>query len=88
MAKRMTLDEIERAYRNEWVVVKDFVPDENEIVKAGVVVAHAADRIEVHRALDAVDGDYAMWFVGPPSGEIVGYIGVLKQPDGRSFPHH
>ena len=78
MAERMTYEEIERRYRGEWVVVRDFVPDPNDMVKEGVVVAHAPSRIEAHRALAAIRGDYAMWFAGPPSGEVVGYVGILK----------
>lgn len=78
MAERMTCEEIERRFPGEWVVVRDFVADPDEMVREGVVVAHAASRAEAHRALAEVRDDYAMWFVGPPSGEIVGYIGVLK----------
>lgn len=78
MADRMTYEEIEQAFQGEWVVVNDFVPDPNEMVKEGVVVAHATTREEAHRALAGVNGDYAMWFVGPPSGDIVGYVGLLK----------
>ena len=78
MAARMTCEEIERRYPGEWVVVRDFLPDPDDMVKEGVVVAHAASRLEAHRALAEIRGDYAMWFVGPPSGEIVGYVGILK----------
>lgn len=78
MAERMTYEEIERTFSGEWVVVRDFVSDPDEMVKEGVVVAHAASRAEAHSALADVRGDYAMWFVGPPSGEICGYVGILK----------
>jgi hypothetical protein len=79
MVERMTFEEIENSYPGEWVVVKDFEPDEARIVRHGVVVAHSHDRDEAHRAVRSFDGDFALWFVGPalPDG-FIGYVGTLE----------
>jgi hypothetical protein len=76
--ERLTGPEIERRYAGEWVIVQEFVPDPDEMVREGLVVAHSPSLDDAYRALDDVIGDYAMWFVGPSSGEIVGYVGILR----------
>ena len=74
MADRMTYEEIERAFPGEWVVVRDFVHDDSTIIKDGVVVTHTPDRTAAHRAIDAFDGAFAIWFVGGPRP---GFCGLL-----------
>ncbi|MBI5499690.1 MAG: hypothetical protein HY907_05575 [Deltaproteobacteria bacterium] len=78
MASRMTRDEIERAYPGEWVVVTDHRLDPCNGVLEGVVVVHTPDRHEAHALLPAVPGDIAIWFVGEPCGEFIGFVGALR----------
>jgi hypothetical protein len=78
MAERMTFAEIERAYRGEWVVVRDFERDEAAIIKEGVVIAHTPDRGAAHRALDTFDGAFAIWFVGGPNPDFCGMLSLPR----------
>ena len=73
MLGRMTFEEIEGAYPGEWVVVRDFVPDDAKMVAHGVLVAHTPDRDEADRAVRSFHGDFALWFVGPALAD--GFIG-------------
>ena len=75
MAERMTYEEIERAFPGEWVVVRDFVPDDSKMIKDGVLVGHTPDRAEAHRLLGTFDDAFAIWFVGGPRP---GFCGLLN----------
>jgi hypothetical protein len=79
MAERMTLEEIERAYANEWVVVADYTADDSVMVRDGVVLAHSPTKATVLEATAGHQGDLALWFVGKPAAvELVGFVGVFK----------
>jgi hypothetical protein len=79
MSKRMTLEEIERDYPNEWVVVGDYTADDSVIVRDGVVVAHSSSADDAHRFARDYRGDLAIWFVGKPFPEgFIGCAGVFQ----------
>src|SRR6266487_2979741 len=49
--KVMTIEEIERVYDSEWVLLEDPVTDELTQVKSGKVLCHTKDRTELDRKL-------------------------------------
>lgn len=78
MAERMTLEQIQRAYPNEWVVVTEFEADDSVIVRAGVVVLHTRSRTAAHEAIATVTGPFAIWFVGAPTSNFGSVLGLAK----------
>jgi hypothetical protein len=78
MAQRMTLDEIERAYPQEWIFATDFVADDSVILKEGVVTFHSPDRAAALDALGIVGQRAAFWYVGRPEPPFSGTLIFLK----------
>jgi hypothetical protein len=79
MADRMTLQQIERAYANEWVVVGEYTADDSVMVRDGIVLAHTPDIDEAHRLAGECSGDVAIWFVGKALADgLVGFVGIYK----------
>ncbi|MBI5500564.1 MAG: hypothetical protein HY907_09995 [Deltaproteobacteria bacterium] len=74
MAERMTFEEIERSFPGEWVVVRDFVPDDSKMIRDGVLVGHTSDRAEAHRLLGTFEGGFAIWWTGPFSHDFCGHL--------------
>ncbi len=81
MAERMTYEEIERAFPGEWVVVRDFVPDDSKMIRDGVLVGHTPDRAEAHRLLGTFDDGFAIWWTGPLSGDFCGHLSFYTRHD-------
>ncbi|MBI5491263.1 MAG: hypothetical protein HY905_28290 [Deltaproteobacteria bacterium] len=79
MTERLTYEEIEQRFVGEWVVVRDFVPDDAKMIRHGVVVAHTTDRAEAHRALYTFEGPFAIWWVGPLPGDYCGHLSFFTR---------
>jgi len=79
VSERLTYEEIEERFPREWVVVRDFVPDDSKMIIDGVLVGHTPDRAEAHRLLDTFDGAFAIWWAGPISGDFCGHLSFLTR---------
>jgi hypothetical protein len=65
MDQVMTIDEINRQFDSEWVLVEDPQTDESLEVLAGKVVSHSKDRDEVYReAVRLRPKRFAMLYTG------------------------
>lgn len=63
MGKRMTWEEMKKAYPNEWLLITDYETDQYGEVTAGTVERHSKDDREVF-ALPAIDKDCAFEYTG------------------------
>ena len=71
----MTMEEIERLFDGEWVLIDEPVVDESGWVLSGRLVAHDADKDAVYAAAMGLESlDIAMLFNGPPIPEGVSFI--------------
>jgi hypothetical protein len=74
MENIMTIEEIEKYFNDEWILVVDPITDEKLKVKSGSVVCHHKDRDVVYRkAKEIKPANFAMLFTGqiPHDMEIV-----------------
>ena len=74
MVERMTYEELEERFPGEWVVVRDFVPDDSKVIKDGILVGHTPDRAKAHRLLGTIEGGFAIWWTGPFSRHFCGHL--------------
>ncbi len=54
MSKKMTWEEMKKAFPDEWLLITDYERDRYGNVKVGVVERHSTDKDEVYR-LPALD---------------------------------
>ena len=71
MEQIMTLEEIEKQFDHEWVLITDPQTDEALQVKSGRVVYHSRDRDEFDRkSLDFKAARFAVLYIGKMSDEM------------------
>jgi hypothetical protein len=71
MDQVMTIEEIEKQFDREWVLIADPLTDEALEVKGGRVVYHSKDRDEFDRQSLAFQGKrFAVLFTGKPVEEM------------------
>jgi hypothetical protein len=83
MAEKLTWEEIEKLYNQEWVQLVDYDwPDGTPYPKSGFVRTHATDRKDLYRLMKALEpkpDDSALVFVGtPPHAPNTIYLNPLK----------
>jgi len=71
--KRMTLDEIKKAYPEEWVLIAHPETDDGLHLLGGIVLTHSKPRDEEYEALKRCSGHHAVRF----TGELQGIVFVL-----------
>ena len=65
MAEKLTIDQIEARFPDEWILVIDPDSGPDLKVRSGVVAAHSPDRDEVYRtAIQLRPKRSAVWFNG------------------------
>lgn len=71
MEQIMTLEEIEKQFDHEWVLIADPQTDESLEVKSGRVLYHSKDRDEFDRkSLDFKAARFAVLYIGKMSDEM------------------
>ena len=58
--ERLTIQEIERKYPDEWLLIVDCEISENTELLSGVVAAHSKSREDIHDALVDYNGQVAI----------------------------
>ncbi|HIC96628.1 TPA: hypothetical protein EYP12_08420 [Candidatus Bipolaricaulota bacterium] len=71
----LSLQEIHRRFRDEWVLVRVLEEDELGRPLTGIVVAHSPDREEIYAAQSRLRGDFALFYTGeiPKKGYAVAF---------------
>ena len=64
MGKMETIEEMIKAYPNEWLLFVDYEADEMNRPKRGVLVAHSKDRGEIYRQMKKYKGKVGVRFAG------------------------
>ena len=67
MANRMTAEEIQDAYPDEWIVATNVPAPAGLPVREGEVVFHSPSRIAAINAFGRVPKPAALWYVAPPA---------------------
>lgn len=62
--KRMIWNEIRKRYPDEWVLLAEPETVKGLKIKAGIPIAHSANRSEIYRKQRSLEGDYAILFTG------------------------
>lgn len=72
----LTLDEIQRQFRDEWVLMEVLEEDELGQPVRGRVLAHSPDRDEIYRRQAQLRGDLAIVYAGelPRKGFAVAFF--------------
>ncbi len=68
--QRMTYQEIEQTYPNEWVLIDEPDLDQARKVRSGVVIAHSPKRNEVDAVSLAHRGHLAISYTGKIKGRV------------------
>jgi hypothetical protein len=72
MGEVLTIEEIEKRYAPEWVLIGDPVTDESLDLRGGRVLFHSPDRDEVAlKSQEYPPGRYAVWFLGTYPEDLV-----------------
>ena len=67
MSEILTMEEIEKKYDGEWVLIEDVETDEKLEILRGKVTFHGKDKNELHRrAMKAKSKHFASLFIGKP----------------------
>ena len=67
MSEILTMEEIERKFDGEWVLIEDVETDERLEVVRGKVTYHGNDQTELHRhAMKSKTKRFASLFIGKP----------------------
>lgn len=67
----LSMEEIERLYDGEWVLLDEPRVDEQDTVVAGRLICHSPDVDEVHRAAMTLRSrDSAVFYMGAPREEV------------------
>jgi len=74
-AAALSLQEIHRSFKDEWVLVRVLEEDELGQPLTGIVVAHSPDRGEIYLAQTGLRGDLAIFYTGeiPKKGFAVAF---------------
>ena len=62
--KRLTLEEMEREYPDEWLFIIDCEFSENTELLSGVVVVHSESRADIYEASGHYKGGAAIYYTG------------------------
>ena len=75
MEEIATIEEIERKYRDEWVIVEVLEENDHEEPTKGKLIAHSKSRDEIYDLLKEMTGDICMFFAGeiPKKGYAVAF---------------
>ena len=74
MKKKMTWEEMKKAYPDEWLLITDYELDASYEVVTGIVVQHARDKEGIRRIREIKDG------CARYTGEmLVGFKGYMKR---------
>jgi hypothetical protein len=67
MNRKMTIDEIEREFQSEWILIDDPRTDAANRVQEGTVICHSRNRDEVYREAARLKlKRFALHFTGRP----------------------
>ena len=68
MNEILTMEEIERKFDGEWVLIEDVENDEQLEILRGKVIYHGKDKNELHRrAMESKTKKFASLFIGKPN---------------------
>ena len=68
MGIRLTADEVQSRYPDEWVLLGDLEIDDRDQLVAGTLLSHSPNKADVHREVRAHQpGHFAIYFTGAPS---------------------
>ena len=69
------LEEIEKKYKDEWVIVEVLEENEYEVPTKGRLMAHSKSRDEIYDLLKDLTGDICVFFAGdiPKKGYAVAF---------------
>lgn len=76
MNEILTMEEIERRFDGEWVLIEDVETDEKLEVLRGKVTYHGKDKNELHRrAMKSKSSHFASLFIGKPDPKMEFLLG-------------
>jgi hypothetical protein len=79
MSEILTMEEIERKFDGEWVLIEDVETDERLEVVRGKVAYHGNDQTELHRqAMKSKTKRFASLFIGKPDPKMEFLLGFEK----------
>ncbi len=64
MIDKMTIDEMRKTYKDEWVLIVDWEDDESGWIARGKVVAHSRDRDDIYREMANHPEGWAIEYLG------------------------
>ena len=68
MGIRLTADEVQARYPDEWVLLGDLEIDKRDQLVAGTLLYHSRDKADVYHEVRAHQpGHFAIYFTGEPS---------------------
>ncbi|OGF54998.1 MAG: hypothetical protein A2Z21_05330 [Candidatus Fraserbacteria bacterium RBG_16_55_9] len=71
----LSLQEIHRRFKDEWVLIRVLEEDELGQPLTGTIIAHSRDREEIYAAQASLRGDLALFYTGeiPKKGYAVAF---------------
>ena len=75
MEETATIEEIEKKYKDEWVIIEVLEENEFEEPTKGSLIAHSKSRDEIYDLLKDKTGDISVFFTGdiPKKGYAVAF---------------
>lgn len=62
--KKQSIEQMEKAYSNEWLLITDYETDESTRVTKGRLVAHSKCRDDIHKKLSNYTGRRCIQYSG------------------------
>lgn len=62
--EKQDIEEIKKAYTNEWLLITDYETDESTRVTRGKLVIHSKSRDEIHKKLSDYTGKRCIQYSG------------------------
>jgi hypothetical protein len=79
MSEILTMEEIERKFDGEWVLIEDIETDEQLEILRGKVTYHGKDKNELHRrAMESKTKHFASLFIGKPDPKMEFLLGFER----------
>ena len=79
MNEILTMEEIERKFDGEWVLIEDVETDEQLEILRGKVTYHGKDKNELHqRAMESKNKHFASLFIGKPDPKMEFLLGFER----------
>lgn len=80
MSEILTMEEIEKKFNGEWVLIEDVETDEKLEIVRGRVTYHGGDKNELHRrAMESKTRRFASLFIGKPDPKMEFLLSLEKR---------